>query len=702
MGLLALGTPLNWEETKPLAEHIRDHGITQFLSTWDQWKDKAGKGLLWGDEIEYMVASFDDEHKAARLSLRQTEILEKLKSVTLDPALEKFKPKNCAEIPTFHPEYGRYMLESTPGGPFSGNPCSLTAVEADMRFRRQIIRSHLQDTEIPITITSWPRLGVTDSAFTDPETKPDVEKSSSKSQYVGELLTNPHARFPTLTANIRERRGSLVDIRLPLYIDEKTPIPEGFDRPQLSTTSAPGPAKPLPGTPYIHMDAMAFGMGCCCLQITFQAWNVEEARRVYDALVPVAPIMLALTAASPAYRGQLADVDARWNVIAASVDDRTPEERGLKPLKDDKYRIPKSRYDSVDLYIANDERNKPEYVDIDVPVNQKVKKRLLENGIDDKLASHIAHLFIRDPLVQFSETIDQDDKESMDHFENIQSTNWQTIRFKPPPVNSPIGWRVEFRSMEVQMTDYENAAFSIFIVLLTRAIISFNLNFYMPLSKVDENMQRGQQRGAAANNKFFFRKNVFPLETSSGSRFDPHSRPVSPPGSSGSSSLNSRPNGNGNGNSNSNGNSHRPNGTSHDRAPSPTASSCSSFADELGDDFGEMSLDEIMNGDGRGFPGLMGVVNAYLNSLNVDVNTKCDIRRYLDLIKLRAKGDLVTPATWIRSFITSHPAYKQDSEVTDEINYDLVKAIDELERGVRSAPELLGKDYVGSGPTGCL
>ena len=105
-------------------------------------------------------------------------------------------------------------------------------------------------------------------------------------------------------------------------------------------------------------------------------------------------------------------------------------------------------------------------------------------GVDDKLASHIAHLFIRDPLVQFSETIDQDDQASMDHFENIQSTNWQTIRFKPPPVNSPIGWRVEFRSMEVQMTDFENAAFSIFIVLLTRAILSFDLNFYMPISKV--------------------------------------------------------------------------------------------------------------------------------------------------------------------------------------------------------------------------
>ena len=51
MGLLALGTPLNWPETKPLAEHIRYHGITQFLNTWDRWKDRTGKGLLWGDEV---------------------------------------------------------------------------------------------------------------------------------------------------------------------------------------------------------------------------------------------------------------------------------------------------------------------------------------------------------------------------------------------------------------------------------------------------------------------------------------------------------------------------------------------------------------------------------------------------------------------------------------------------------------------------
>ena len=68
--------------------------------------------------------------------------------------------------------------------------------------------------------------------------------------------------------------------------------------------------------------------------------------------------------------------------------------------------------------------------------------------------------------------------------QNIQSTNWQTMRFKPPPPNSNIGWRVEFRSMEIQITDFENAAFAVFVVLLTRAILSYGLNFYIPISKV--------------------------------------------------------------------------------------------------------------------------------------------------------------------------------------------------------------------------
>ena len=72
--------------------------------------------------------------------------------------------------------------------------------------------------------------------------------------------------------------------------------------------------------------------------------------------------------------------------------------------------------------------------------------------------------------------------------QNIQSTNWQTMRFKPPPANSEIGWRVEFRSMDIQITDFENAAYALFIILLSRAILTFSLTFYIPMSKVSEDM----------------------------------------------------------------------------------------------------------------------------------------------------------------------------------------------------------------------
>ena len=41
-------------------------------------------------------------------------------------------------------------------------------------------------------------------------------------------------------------------------------------------------------------------------------------------------VQMALSAASPFYRGYVSDIDCRWGVISASVDDRTPEERGLK------------------------------------------------------------------------------------------------------------------------------------------------------------------------------------------------------------------------------------------------------------------------------------------------------------------------------------------------------------------------------------
>lgn len=44
---------------------------------------------------------------------------------------------------------------------------------------------------------------------------------------------------------------------------------------------------------------------------------------------------------------------------------------------------------------------------------------ILKLGVDELLARHYAHLFIRDPLVIFRELLDQDDQTSTDHFEVI-------------------------------------------------------------------------------------------------------------------------------------------------------------------------------------------------------------------------------------------------------------------------------------------
>jgi len=38
-------------------------------------------------------------------------------------------------VPLFHPEYGRFMLESTPGAPYSNKVTDLLTVEGNMRYR---------------------------------------------------------------------------------------------------------------------------------------------------------------------------------------------------------------------------------------------------------------------------------------------------------------------------------------------------------------------------------------------------------------------------------------------------------------------------------------------------------------------------------------------------------------------------------------
>ena len=222
------------------------------------------------------------------------------------------------------------MLEATPGAPYGGTLRDLLTVEPDMKRRRVIAKQHMNENEYPVTMTAFPRLGVP-GVFTEPHYPP--HGPVARSMFVPDEIINPHIRFPTLTANIRSRRGAKVNINMPIFYDEKTPKPFMDPTVPYDLHEYPEDADVRNGAVkegFVYMDAMGFGMGSCCLQITFQAKNIVEGRTLYDQLCPLGPIMLALSAASPIFKGFLTDIDCRWNVISAAVDDRTDEERGLK------------------------------------------------------------------------------------------------------------------------------------------------------------------------------------------------------------------------------------------------------------------------------------------------------------------------------------------------------------------------------------
>lgn len=320
-------------------------------------------------------------------------------------------------------------------------------------------------------------------------------------------------------------------------------------------------------------------------------------------------------------------------------------------------------------------------------VDEDIKAKLIEGGMDDRLATHFAHLFIRDPIVVFQEDLEELDLNKTDHFENLQSTNWQHMRFKPPPADNSIGWRVEFRPMEIQVTDFENAAFSVFMVLVTRAILSFDLNFYIPITKVDENMERAHAIDAVLHQRFYFRKDPFPARHTHATRFGGGEGPHA------NSNGNSNGNGHEGGNRGLNGHSHsasRPGSRTPSRPPTPVG--------PVEDEYTEMTVNDIINGctnDTCTFPGLIPLVESYLDSVNVDVQTRCELDAYLRLISMRASGQLVTAARWIRDFVDKHPDYRHDSVVSDAVQKDLVAAV--IAVGER---ELEGKGFANLGIPG--
>ncbi|KAL8903862.1 MAG: hypothetical protein Q9171_007252 [Xanthocarpia ochracea] len=553
--------------------------------------------------------------------------------------------------------------------------------------------------------------------------------SGSPKSLVGRILS-PDTRAQAIFRNVRIRRGQDVDVIVPVYPDNNT---ADVFRDMNKGTALHGRngGKNRPASIFGISPDSTICMTTCSLQVTMQPQDISEARKLYDQLIPLSPIMLALTAATMIWKDVLADTDCRWDVMGLCFDDRTVDEISDKSIRGETFRV---RHLSNDLYMSLDPRLLDRYHDAHSAIDDGVREELLHNGMDERLANHFAHLFARDPLVVFSKDAESDATEDTALFEAVQSTIYNTVRFKPPPsFHSDIGWRVEFRPMEVQMTDFENAAFVVFIMLLSRTILHFDLDFYMPISMIDENMEKANRRDAINREHFRFRADpllgskltptvtkaspemVLPSDTSSPTEniSDPESThgSVTPDESKGSSTagpLSSTT-------SLSSSISSTDNPPVQHSAGEVTASSKRTLPDvELltdgqptkrsrptedirnsdeeynpshhkddNNEFPLQTLSALMNGSEAvdpttttNFPGLIPLITRYLDETNtLDSTARAKVDEYLRLIGARASGKAWTAAKWQREFVRAHGEYRGDSIVNEKVMYDLLRTV---------------------------
>lgn len=235
--------------------------------------------------------------------------------------------------------------------------------------------------------------------------------------------------------------------------------------------------------------------------------------------------------------------------------------------------------------------------------------------MDDALATHFGHVFSRDPLLAFKEDLHAADISKTQLSDGLASNLYQSVRFKMP--RNDAGFLIEFRPMEAQISD--NAAFAVFTVLLSKTILAMDLNFYVPLMKVEENITSAIQIAAATRGRFWFSTNWLERATPDSGDVDDES-PV-----------------------------------------------------EL------FSADEIINGPiassrKPSCPGIIPLIKDWMASTSeIDAETARQLSGYLDVVSGRAAGTRPTDATCIRQFVRQHPSYKHDSSVPEDVVYDLIR-----------------------------
>jgi glutamate--cysteine ligase catalytic subunit len=286
-------------------------------------------------------------------------------------------------------------------------------------------------------------------------------------------------------------------------------------------------------------------------------------------------------------------------------------------------------------YVQDRHNNAPRF-----KVNPDHVEYLMGEGVDEKLAYHVAALFVRDPIVCYdNDFVEGEDLTSVTNFEGMNSSNWGSMRFKPPPSHdSNIGWRVEFRTPDIQITDFENSALTMLIVMIQNLINNFDVDFIMPITEIDQNMSKAYLRDAVLEQKFRVKTSILPHGKESAYQ-------------------------------------------KNELQENNFHKSKTEEVKQVEETYDDLYLHEILAGKPEtGYVGLLPLMYEFMKVKNFSMDQVNEIRMYLDFLLARAKGEIKTDAKFIRDFIASHPTYEKDSYVRDETMFDLLRTIDSMSR----------------------
>ena len=101
-----------------------------------------------------------------------------------------------------------------------------------------------------------------------------------------------------------------------------------------------------------------------------------------------------------------------------------------------------------------------------------------------------------------------------------------------------------------------------------------------------------------------------------------------------------------------------------------------------------------MEGDASvGMPiGLMQLFEECMNVKGWKADKIEETMKFIRFLAMRARGQIRTGARFIRDFINAHPSYKKDSKLSDDICWDLIKVMSELNNDdCEARADLLGE-----------